>query len=81
MRQELAEEAAREEENIEEFGGDKDSVTIFGESAGGISVMWHVASNQSAGLFHRAISQSGPPYDIPALHMSQKPIGKSDSKE
>jgi para-nitrobenzyl esterase len=44
--------------NIEAFGGDPGNVTIFGESAGGVSVHAHMVSPQSAGLFHRAIAQS-----------------------
>uniref|UniRef100_H2XYR8 Carboxylic ester hydrolase n=1 Tax=Ciona intestinalis TaxID=7719 RepID=H2XYR8_CIOIN len=46
-------------ENIEYFGGDKNNVTIFGESAGGISVHMHMMSPLSAGYFHKAISHSG----------------------
>ena len=45
--------------NIAQFGGDKDNVTIFGESAGGHNVFTMLASPLSDGLFHKAISQSG----------------------
>jgi para-nitrobenzyl esterase len=46
-------------DNIAGFGGDPDRITIFGESAGGQSVYAHLASPLAAGLFHRAIAESG----------------------
>ncbi|GBP24364.1 Venom carboxylesterase-6 [Eumeta japonica] len=46
-------------DNIDAFGGDPESVTIFGESAGAASVHMHMLSPASKGLFHRAIAQSG----------------------
>jgi para-nitrobenzyl esterase len=45
--------------NIANFGGDPRNVTIFGESAGGLSVLSQVASPQARGLFQKAIAESG----------------------
>ena len=45
-------------QNIGSFGGDERNVTLFGESAGGISVLYHLVSPDSAGLFHRAVIES-----------------------
>ncbi|MCA9667863.1 MAG: carboxylesterase family protein [Myxococcales bacterium] len=46
-------------DNIGAFGGDPENVTLFGESAGGISVCMHLVSSKSKGLFQRAIIESG----------------------
>jgi para-nitrobenzyl esterase len=47
-------------DNIAAFGGDPGNVTIFGESGGGAKVSVLLAMPAAAGLFHRAIVQSGP---------------------
>ena len=46
-------------DNIEEFGGDPNNVTIFGESGGGAKVLTLMATPATKGLFHKAISESG----------------------
>ncbi|MGI9627842.1 MAG: carboxylesterase/lipase family protein [Longimicrobiales bacterium] len=45
------------QENIAEFGGDPNRVTLFGHSAGGVSVNFLMATPRSEGLFHGAIAQ------------------------
>lgn len=45
--------------NIGYFGGNKNSVTVFGQSAGSASISLHLVSPASKGLFARAIMESG----------------------
>jgi len=66
-------------ENIGAFGGDAGNVTIFGESAGGHDVASLLVVPQAAGLFHRAIIQSGSTDTVPldiAEGSAPDPLGR-----
>jgi para-nitrobenzyl esterase len=63
--------------NIASFGGNPNNVTIFGESAGGSSVCDQIASPLAAGLFQKAITESGPcegvsAFSTPSLSSAQQ---------
>ena len=60
-------------ENIAVFGGDPGNVTIFGQSGGGPKVSALLAAPPAAGLFHKAIIQSGP-----GLRGSRRRLGRDD---
>jgi para-nitrobenzyl esterase len=54
-------------DNIEAFGGDPGNVTVFGESAGGMSIGCLLAIPAARGLFHKAIMESGTPKAVKPL--------------
>ena len=60
-------------ENIARFGGDPHKVAIAGQSAGGLSVLTHLVSRGSRGLFQRAIVQSG------AFALTQLPLAAAEA--
>jgi para-nitrobenzyl esterase len=60
--------------NIAKFGGDSGNVTIFGQSAGGLSVHSQLVSPLAAGLFQHAIAQSG------SYELSQPSLGTAENR-
>jgi para-nitrobenzyl esterase len=59
--------------NIAQFGGNPHNVTIAGQSAGGVSVLAHLVSRGSRGLFQRAIVQSG------TFALTQLPLASAEA--
>lgn len=68
------------QENIGAFGGDRRNVTIFGCSAGGVSVDFLMTAPAARGLFHRAIAQSGSVVPEGERRLSDK-VGRFNSLE
>jgi para-nitrobenzyl esterase len=58
---------------IRRFGGNPRNVTIAGQSAGGVSVLAHLVSRSSRGLFQRAVVQSG------AFALNQIPLANAEA--
>ena len=57
-------------DNITAFGGDPENVTIFGQSAGGMSIGCLLAMPRAKGLFHKAIPQSGAASTVQSLEQA-----------
>ena len=66
-------------DNAHTFGGDKNNVSIFGESAGGSSCTALMVAPSAKGLFHRAISQSGT--GVRVAQAIDEPKGLQGSKD
>lgn len=65
--------------NIRAFGGDASNVTIAGESAGGLSVMYLMAAPPARGLFSKAIAESA--YMISTPELKQRHFGSAAAEE
>src|SRR5215471_253019 len=59
-------------ENISAFGGDPGNVTIFGESAGGMSVGTLLSMPRAEGLFQRAIAESGSAHHVTSAEIARR---------
>jgi len=60
------------QQNIHHFGGDKNNITLFGESAGAMSIGCLLASPKAKNLFHKAILQSGAAHTYSSIEKANK---------
>jgi len=67
--------------NIGGFGGDKDNVTIMGESAGGTSMGLLLLSPKANGLFHKAVASSPWGFLHPSTHVKKTWYGRKPAEE
>ncbi|XP_033731419.1 carboxylesterase 1E-like [Pecten maximus] len=63
-------------QNIAAFGGDPNSITLFGESAGSMSVALHALIPKNHGLFQRVIGESGPANSPSSMSLEAKKVSR-----
>ncbi|ULT59011.1 carboxylesterase family protein [Neobacillus drentensis] len=68
-------------ENIEAFGGDPENITVFGQSAGAVSVQTLISSKLTGNMIKKAIMQSGGGYQSPITRNTKLEDAKKIGKE